>query len=172
MVLLATKEKQVSTYETSVKKAKVAVLVDYRGLTVAQLTKLRVELLKNNAQFTVVKNTLLKRVIKGSEVEFLSDWLKGPTGVVFGYEDEVSPLKALKAFLKEAKIGEVKGGVIGNEKLSAAQVQELADMPSLDELRGKLVGALNTPLVRLVQAIGHSNQSLVNVLEAYVKKIQ
>ena len=171
MAQLAQKQERQSSYQQQVERAKVAILLDYRGLTVAQLTKLRRELLDKDAQLVVVKNTLLKRAIKGSEVEALSEYLKGPTAVVFGYQDEVQPVKALKEFLKLAKIGEFKGGVIGNQLLSVQQVQELADMPSLDELRAKLLGAINGPLVRLVQCIGSSNQTLVNVLEEYVKQL-
>ena len=172
MVQLADKQKQQATYEECFEKAKVAVIADYRGLTVGQLTQLRGELFQQDAKFVVVKNTILKRVIKGNQYAELEEFFKGPNAVLFGFGDEITPLKTLKKFLKEKKIGEIKGGMLGSEKLSADQVNEIADMPSLEVLRGKLLGAINTPNARLVAAIASPLTGLVNVLDQYTKKLE
>lgn len=172
MVQLAQKEKQLANYEECLEKAKVAVVAEYRGLNVAQMTQLRSELFKQNARIVVGKNTLVKRAIKGKPYEALEDLLKGPNAILFGFGDEVAPVKTLKSFLKETKIGEIKGGMLGTDKLDASGVNQLADMPSLEVLRGKLLGAINTPNTRLVHAINSPLSGLVNVLDQYSKKLQ
>jgi large subunit ribosomal protein L10 len=171
VVQLAQKKQQKATYEECFDKAKVAVIADYRGLTVSQLTQLRSELFQQDAKFVVVKNTILKQVIQGKDYESLEEYFKGPNAVLFGFGDEVSPVKTLKKYIKEFKIGEIKGGMLGADKLDAAQVNELADMPPLDVLRGKLLGAINTPNTRLVSALNTPLQGLVNVLEQYGKTL-
>lgn len=170
MVRLADKEKKFDQYKKDLEKAKVAVVADYRGLTVEQLTLLRRDLFKQNAKFSIVKNTLIKRAIKGTDGEALEEFFQGPMAVLFGFEDEVPPTKTLKDFLQKAKIGEIKGGMIGKQKLSRAEVLELADLPSLNELRAKLLGAINSPLAGLVGCISSPQRGLVNALDQYSKQ--
>lgn len=172
MATLAHKQQELTKYEECLDKAKVAVALDYRGLTVSQITTLRGELHQNDAKMVVVKNTVLHRATGARSLPPIEQFAVGPTAIVFGFGDEVAPVKSLKAFLKTAKIGEIKGGYIANDLLDAKGVNELADMPSLEVLRGKLLGAINTPAARLVQAINHPAQSLVNVLGQYSKKLQ
>ncbi len=169
MARLADKEKKLAQYNEDLANAKVAVVAEYRGLSVEQLTNLRRDLFKQKAKFSIVKNTLMKRAIKGKEMESLDDLFQGPMAVLFGFEDEVPPTKTLKEFLQKAKIGEIKGGYVGGQKLSKAEVLQLADLPSLDELRAKLLGAINSPLAGLVGAISSQQRGLVNVLDQYAK---
>lgn len=169
MVRLADKEKKLAHYQEAFGKAKITVVAEYRGLNVAQLATLRETLFSQNAEFTVVKNTLAKLAVKGTDGEALTELLQGPNALLLGYEDEVQPTKALKEFLQKSKIGEIKGGYMAGQLLSRQDVLDLAELPSLDELRAKLLGAINSPLVGTVRAIGSQQQALVTVLEQYAK---
>lgn len=169
VVRLADKEKKLAHYQAALEKAKIAVVAEYRGLSVAQLATLREALFPQGAEFTVIKNTLAKLALKGTDGEALVEMLQGPNALLLGYEDEVQPTKTLKEFLQKAKIGEIKGGVMAGQLLSRSEVLELAELPSLDELRAKLLGAINSPLVGTVRAIGSQQQALVTVLEQYAK---
>jgi large subunit ribosomal protein L10 len=166
------KEQKYGNYTESLQKAKVAVVAEYRGLSVAQLSALRADLFKQDACFTVVKNTLMKRAIKGTDGAALEPLFEGPMAVLFGFGDEVPPVKTLKDFLNKSKIGEIKGGYIGSQLLSKQEALALADLPSLDELRAKLLGVINSPLVGIVGAISSQQRGLVNVLDQYSKTLE
>lgn len=169
MARLVDKERKLKQYKEDIENAKVAVVAEYRGLNVAQLTDLRRQLYKQDAKFTIIKNTIFKRAIKGTDGEALEDYFQGPMAVLFGFADEIAPTKTLKEFLQKAKIGEIKGGYMAGQKLSQREVLDLADMPPLETLRAKLLGAINSPLAGLVMAIGGPQQALVNVLDQYAK---
>jgi len=171
VVRLADKEKKLAQYQEDLEKAKVAIVAEYRGLTVEQLSVLRSDLFKQSAKFSVVKNTLMKRAIKGTDGESLEEFFQGPMAVLFGFGDEVPPTKTLKEFLQKAKLGEIKGGVLGNQKLSQKEVLEMAELPSLDELRGKLLSAINSPLAGLVQSLVGPQQALVRILNQYAETL-
>lgn len=169
MVRQEDKDKKLAQYKADLAEAKVAVVADYRGLTVEQLSQLRADLYKQNAKFSVVKNTLMKIAIKGTDGESLDDCFQGPMAVMFGFDDEVSPTKTLKTFLQKAKIGEIKAGVLGKQRLSQQEVLDMADLPPIEELRGKLLGAINSPLSGLVASLAGPQRGLVNVLDQYAK---
>lgn len=172
MARLVDKEKKLEQYKEDLQNAKVAIIADYRGLTVEQFSDLRSNLFKQNAKFSVVKNTLMKRAIKGRKEEALEAFFKGPMAVLFGFQDEILPTKTLKEFLQKAKIGEIKGGFLSGQQLSKQEVLELADLPPLNELRAKLLGAINSPLSGLVMAVSGPQRALVNVLDQYAKQKQ
>ncbi len=166
------KEKRVAGYQKDFEKATVAVVADYRGLTVEQVSQLRRELFQMNAKFMVVKNTLMKRALKGTDGEAMLDLFQGPMALLLGFEDEVAPTKALKTFLQKAKIGEIKGGYLGQQSLSRQEVLDLADLPSFNELRAKLLGAINSPCSGLVMSLAGPQRALVTVLDQYAKQKQ
>ena len=172
MATLAHKQQELTKYEECLDKAKVAVALDYRGLSVSQITTLRRELHQNDAKMVVVKNTVLRRATESRSLPPIQNFAVGPTAIVFGFGDEVAPVKSLKTFLKTAKIGEIKGGYIANDLLDVKGVEALADMPPLEVLRGNLLGAINAPNARLVNAINSPAQALVNVLDQYGKTLQ
>ncbi len=169
MVRLADKEKKLKQYQTDLEQAKVTVVAEYRGLTVAQLSALRSDLFKQDAKFSIVKNTLIKRAIKGTDGEALEDLFQGPMAVLFGFGDEITPTKTLKEFLQKNKIGEIKGGALAGQRLSKREVLDLAELPPLDELRAKLVGVIHSPMANLVTAVSGPQRGLVNVLDQYAK---
>lgn len=170
MVRLADKQKKFDQYLEDWQNSKVAVFAEYRGLSVAQLTDLRGQLFKQDAKFTVVKNTIFLRALKQLGEDKINHQFTGPIAVLMGFSDEVPPVKTLKGFLAKAKIGEIKGGYLEGAALTANEVKDLAELPPIDELRGKLVGAINSPLAGLVGALNSPARSLVYVLDQVAKQ--
>ena len=103
----AFKNDKVSLIKEKIDKAQVAIVTDYKGLTVEEITKLRRSLQKDGGDYMVTKNTLAKIAIKGTPYEVLADSMKGPIAIAFGFEDQVAPAKALSNFIKEVKKGEI-----------------------------------------------------------------
>lgn len=170
MVSFAQKEDKLSKYTEDLSKAKAGVFFDYCGLTVEQFSELRSQLFEQGAKVTVVKNTVFKRALEEAGRQELESFFKGTKAVLFAFEDEVAPFKSLKAFLTKSKIGQIQGGFVDKQVLSEAEVKQFADLPSLPELQGKLLGAINTPLVGVVRAIGSPAQSLVSCLDQLAQK--
>lgn len=171
---LAQKQETVEQLKAALDNATITVVADYRGLTVAEMTELRRELRKEKARFIVAKNTLTKHVTKNSDLKALDPVLKGPTALLVGQGDQVAPVKALTTFLSKHKKteNEIRGGYLDGKLLSRAEVEQLAKLPPLEELRGKLVGAINSPLAGIVGAISSPQRALVNVLDQYAKRQQ
>ncbi len=170
---LAQKQGTVQQLKDQLSQATVAVVADYSGLTVKDLSLLRAELIKHQAQFTVAKNTLAIHAIKDSNNEGLTQFLKGPTAILIGNADQVTPVKVLTEFLKKnKKPNEIRGGSLDGKALSRAEVEQLAKLPPFDELRGQLVGAINSPLSGIVSVISSPQRGLVNVLDQYTKQLQ
>lgn len=170
---LAKKKETVQELKDALQDAAVAFVVDYRGLSVKEMTDIRQEFYKNDAQLTVMKNTMLKRAVEGTEMEPLTEFLEGPTALAIGRSDQVVPIKILKKYFKDnKKENGVRGGALDGKALSMAEVEQLSQLPSLDELRGKLLGGIASPLNGLVAAISGPQRGLVNVLEQYAKQKQ
>ena len=122
----AFKDEKISEIKEKVDKAQVAIVTEYRGITVEEITKIRRELQKCGGDYMVTKNTLAKIAVKGSEYEVLTEALKGPIAIAFGFEDPVSPAKALAKFIKESKKGEIVAAALDGKLLSANEEIELA----------------------------------------------
>ena len=170
---LAQKKETTKKLKTEVDAAKISVVVDYRGLTVAEITHLRRELMKDDAKLMVAKNTLLKRAIKDSELEGLSDHLSGPTALLLGLGDQVKPIKTVKQFLKTAKKdNEIRGGFMEGRVIDSDEVEQLAKLPPLEELQGKLVGSIAAPVNGIVQALITPHRKLAIALNEYSKQLE
>jgi large subunit ribosomal protein L10 len=170
---LAQKQGTVQKLKAELDQATVAIVADYRALTVAELTQLRRELYKEQAIFMVSKNTLTKLALKDTDQAILGEYLKGPTALLLGRADQVTPVKILTEFLKKnKKENEIRGGYLDGKLLSAAEVDQLSKLPSIDELRGQLVGAINSPLSGIVAAISSPQRGLVTVLDKYAERLQ
>jgi large subunit ribosomal protein L10 len=169
---LAKKKQRVESLHDKLSKATVAIAVDYRGLTMAELTTLRNQLYKENARFTVTKNTLMRRAYADQNFEGMNALLKGPTAFVIGHGDQVKPAKIVKDFFKTTKKEAVliKGAVLEGKLLSRAEAEELASLPPLDELRAKLLGCIAGPQQKLVGALSQSQRNLVSVLDQIAKQ--
>ena len=147
-----------------------AVLTEYRGLTVRQLSDLRKQLKGASAEYKVVKNRLARIAIKDSALDGLGKHLTGPTGVAYTRHDPVSVAKALQAFVKNNPALTIKVGVVEGKVLEAAALKSLADLPSKEALRAQLVGALQGPLSQLVTLLTAVQGQLVRVIEARSKQ--
>lgn len=151
---IALKAKQVEEITEKVKKAKTVVLVDYRGLTVAQDTEMRAEMRKAGVDYKVLKNRLVLRAFNDCGLSGFDKILEGPTAVAFGYEDEVAPAKLVADTVAKTnnKIA-IKGGVIAGKQASVEEVNALAKIPAKPVLVAQLLGMLTNPMRSLAVAI-------------------
>ena len=133
--------------------AKAAVLVDYRGLTVEQDTKLRKALREAGVVYKVYKNTMLVRAFEGTDFAQLDKDLEGPTAVAFSAEDETAPARILNDFAKEAEALQFKGAVVDGEYYDEAGIKVLATIPSKEVLISKLLGSLQSPITNFARVV-------------------
>jgi len=146
------------------------IVVDYTGLKVGPITELRKRLFKAGAQIHVVKNSLFRLAAKEAGVADMNGGLTGQLAVVTGQKDVSSAAKAVKTFQAEFEKPKIRFGYLNNQRLEAKDIVSLADLPSLDVLRGKLVGLINTPATRLAQVIQTPGAQLARVIKAKAEK--
>lgn len=147
-----------------------AALADYRGLNVEQMGKLRDKLRENGVEFKVVKNNLVKIAADEAEIEGLDDYLVGPVGIAFGYDDPVLPAKLLKEYGKEHGTLDLKAGILEKSVIGEAKVKELADLPGREQLLGQLVGVLQAPITNFVNVCQANIRDFVSVVEEVRKE--
>ncbi|HLR59592.1 MAG TPA: 50S ribosomal protein L10 [Pseudogracilibacillus sp.] len=152
MANLDVKRQSVEEITQNFKDAESAVVVDYRGLDVAEITALRKELRDNGINYKVYKNTMVRRAVADVELEELNDILVGPTAIAFGKEDVVAPARILYDFAKDHKELEIKGGVIQGEVAAVEQLKELSTLPDHDGLISMLLSVLQAPIRNLAYA--------------------
>lgn len=145
-------------------------VADYQGLTVEQITKLRRDVRKSGGKFRVVKNTLLTKASTGTDYANLHAHFAGTTAIVTADADPAATAKALKEFAKEVDKLKIRAGALGARALSKADVETLADLPSLDQLRGKLVGLLQAPASRIARVLQAPGGQVARVVKAYSEK--
>ncbi len=165
----AQKEQEIKDLNTRFEESEVVVLTHYSGLTVKQMADLRAKLREEGATFKVTKNTLAKRALKGTKYEQLENMFTGPTGVATS-QDPVAAAKAAQAFAKENDKLIILGGAMGEIILDADAVKQLASLPSLDELRSKIVGLLVAPATQVARVLQAPAQAMVGVTKAYSEK--
>ena len=162
----AFKEDKVSLIKEKVDKAQVAIITEYKGYTVEEITKLRRSLQKEDGDYMVTKNTLAKIAIKDTPYEILADVLKGPIAIAFGFGDQVAPAKALSNFIKDTKKGEILAAAMDGKLLSAAEAKALANLPSKAEIYAKMLGCINSPASGIVGGINGVMSALVRAVAA------
>jgi large subunit ribosomal protein L10 len=166
------KVEKVELLITKLKAARVAVLTDYRGLTVSQMHDLRTRLRTADVEYRVVKNTLARRAAVEAGHGELQESLKGPLAIAFGYGEIGAPARVLNEFVRSTRLRlDIVGGLVEGRVFGADQVRQLADLPSREVLLAQLLGTLQSPIAQLVATIQAPVQQLVGLLEAYKNNI-
>ena len=151
----AWQEKQVIIDEIREKleKAQSAVVVDYMGITVAQADAMRKKLREADVDYTVYKNTLVKRAIEGTDYEVLSDALSGPSAFAISYDDVTAPARVINEVIQEYKKMEFKAGVIEGQFFDAEGVNQIAKIPSREVLIAKFMGSIQSPITNFARVL-------------------
>ncbi|MGH1375407.1 MAG: 50S ribosomal protein L10 [Alphaproteobacteria bacterium] len=163
------KEVEIQALNERFASEELVVVAHYSGLTVSDMATLRGELRKEGARFKVTKNTLAKRAIKGTQFEPLEKLFTGPTGVASS-QDPVAAAKVAYNFSKDNDKFIIVGGALGEMVLDAEGVKAIAQLPSLDELRSKLVGLLQAPATKVAGLLQAPARDMVGVTKAYGEK--
>lgn len=160
------KIKAVEGLSDQLSRALLVIVTDYRGLNVGDLQTFRGNLRPSGGEFHVAKNTLTKIAAGQAGMTGLDDLLTGPSGLVFAFEDPVQTAKAVTEFARTSRILSVKGGVMGESPVTAADIDAIATLPSREELQAKLVGMLASPMARTVGVLSGPSRSMVYLLNA------
>ena len=168
----ARKEELVSTYQQGMAVASHAIMVDYRGISVPQVTELRNKVRASGGSYVVVKNRLALRAIEGAALEGLKEHFEGTVAIAYTNEDPVALAKALADFSADVPALEFKAGLVDGQAVGAEQIKEIATLPGREELVAKLVFLLQSPIARFVRALGAIPQQLVTVLDQVAKAKQ
>jgi len=151
--ILNEKKKQVSDLASKIKNAKLVLLVDYRGISVEDVTSLRNEIRNAKAEYKVIKNNITKRALEEAGINGLEDQLEGPTAVIMTEEEYSEPIKAIYNFTKDHDFYKIKGGVVEDKVMTADEIITLAKLPSREALLSMLAGALLGNITKLAVAL-------------------
>ncbi len=163
---LEDKKALVAEVSDAMSNAQAAVLAEYRGLSVAQMTALRSQAREAGVYVRILKNTLAKRVVEGSDFECLSDHFVGPIALAAS-EDPVAVAKVMNNFAKDNDILQIKVGAMNGAEMSTQQIADLAKLPSREELLAKLMGTMQAPITKLAQTLNEVPSKFVRTLNAY-----
>jgi large subunit ribosomal protein L10 len=159
------KEALVADLREKCKEAKAAILTDFTGLNVEQITQLRRTLKKSAVEYKIVKNTLLRRASHDTDIELLTEHFVGPNAIALAYEDPVAPAKILLEFSKGQPALEIKAGIVAGTVMTSQDVKALASLPSKEVLLARFLSLLKIVPTRLVQTLNNPLRRLVAVLD-------
>ena len=167
------KQKIVDELTRRLEETETLIVADYRGLTMPQIDDLRDELGKHGARFTVVKNTLTRRAAEAAGADALLPLLEGPSAIAFieADGDPAAVAKALAAAARETRVLEIKGGVMQARTITADDVDALSKLPSIEVLRGQVVGAILAPLNAIAGLINAPLQDLYGLIDARIQQL-
>lgn len=163
------KEALVHSMQKSFEKTNLLVITHYSGLTVSEISDLRTQMREAGASFQVTKNNLARLALKGTKFENLTDLFSGPTAIAFS-ADSVAAAKIAVRYSKTNEKLVVLGGALGDETLEIADVKNLASLPSLEELRTKLIGLLVAPANKIAGIVQRPAGQLLHILNSYTKE--
>lgn len=164
------KEELVSSYVDLLSQSRAVFVTEYTGLSVKQLQALREEVRKVDGAFYVTKNTLLRHALEETGKPVPEEMLTGQVATGFALSEAPSLAKALTEFAKTEEKLVIKGVILGNEILGPENVEALAKLPSLDELRAQIIGLINAPAQGITSAVANGIRQVINVLDAYAKQ--
>src|SRR3954447_6468594 len=168
------KEKVVAELTERLRVAETLIVADYRGLTMPQIDALRGKLLENGARLSVVKNTLTRRAAEAAGADSLLALLEGPSAIAFieSEGDAAAVAKALSDSARETRILTIRGGVMRGRQITDADVDGLAKLPSLEVLRGQVLGVIIAPLTQLLALVNAPLQNLIGLIDARIEQLE
>ena len=164
------KERIVGEVIEDLKKAKTAIITDYRGLNVEQITDLRRALRSENVKYVVAKNTLVSRAARELGYEALEVYLKGPTAIAYGFDDPVAPARVLAKYAREYDSLKLKGGLLEGELIDPDHIKSLAALPTREVLLAQVAGAFASPMAGFAGAAKALLRKFVATLDAVRKR--
>lgn len=166
------KAQQIAELKEKLQKSAAIVLADYRGLTVPAVTALREEFRKQQCEYKIYKNTLVKLAIKGTPMEKMGKYLEGPTALIYSWDSPSAAAKIAREFAKGNEKFKVKGGYLEGNILDEKGVLASADMPGKDELRATLLATLVAPATNLVRTLNAGAQNFAFVIDARKRQLE
>ncbi|MFP4475882.1 MAG: 50S ribosomal protein L10 [Desulfatibacillaceae bacterium] len=160
------KEKVVANLHERAKRARLAVITEFRGLNVDKMNLLRTSLREASVEYQVVKNTLLSRAAKGTDLELLKDEFSGPNALALAYDDPVEPARVLTKFAKDNDKFVIKSAMLAGKVMTRANLEALSKLPPRDVLQSQLLGTMQSVPGSFVRALADAPRRMLNVLNA------
>ena len=160
------KENQIDLLKDRFKRANSMIIADHTGINVADITMLRRDLRKANAEFKIAKNTLLRRAAKETGMDEVAEHFVGPTSMIYGFDDPSVPAKIIYEFSKKSDIPKVKAYFLDNQLLSVDDYKRIAQLPPRNEVLAMVLGAVNGPILNFIMTIDGVTRNFIGLVDA------